>query len=162
MTGSSINDSSSFYAQRGHLQWPAQGEITESFGKKINPVYSTESYNPGILISTASSTEVKSVYDGEVTAVYTMPEFGRVVTISHGEYTSLYGNLSSLHVEKGMKVAVGQVIGVSGTADEPKGEALFFAIFHEGAEADPEPWLASGNEAKTRTTTRTSGGASGW
>ena len=161
ITSNNIESNSAFYAQKGSLEWPVQGEVTEPFGEKVNPVYGTQSYNPGILISTSTDVDVKSVFEGEIIAVYTMPEFGRVVTISHGEYTSLYGNLSELYVEKGMKVQEGEVIGVSGTAEEPKGKAVFFAIFHEGAEADPEPWLASENSSR-RSSSRNSGGTSGW
>lgn len=133
--------SSAFFANRGALQWPAQGAIIESFGTIINPVYSTQSYNPGILISTSPSAAVSSVFQGEVNAVYTMPEFGRVITISHGEYTSLYGNLSIMYGEAGAKVEAGQLIGRSGTEAEPKGNAVFFAIFQNGSEVNPTTWL---------------------
>lgn len=133
--------SSAFFANKGALQWPAQGAIIESFGTIINPVYSTQSYNPGILISTTPSAAVSSVFQGEVNAVYTMPEFGRVITISHGEYTSLYGNLSIMYGEAGAKVEAGQLIGRSGTEAEPKGNAVFFAIFQNGSEVNPTTWL---------------------
>ena len=76
--------SSAFFANKGTLPWPAEGAVVEAFGTIINPVYSTQSYNPGILISTTPSAAVSAVFQGEVNAVYTMPEFGRVITISHG------------------------------------------------------------------------------
>ena len=135
--------SSSFFAQKGSLPWPAEGAIIEPFGTVINPVYGTEMYNPGILISTTRSAEVKSVFEGEVVEIYTMPEFGRVITISHGEYTSLYGNLSLLYVSAGTTVRAGQLVGMSGTENEPKGQAVFFALFQNGVEANPESWLQS-------------------
>jgi len=137
------NLSDSFLAQKGNLDWPAEGEVAKTFGTEINPVYSTKTVNPGIWISTAPLAEVNAVFDGEVVAVYTMPEFGRVITINHGEYTSLYGNLSSLQVAEGMPVEAGQLIGISGTEKEPKGESVFFAVFKDGAEVNPEEWLAS-------------------
>ena len=101
----------------------------------------TVTLNPGILISTTSSAEVNAVFDGEVIDIYPMPEFGRVVTISHGEFTSLYGNLSMLYVEAGTKVHSGQILGRSGTDNEPKGKAVFFGIFRNNAEVDPQKWL---------------------
>ncbi|MBX2822121.1 MAG: peptidoglycan DD-metalloendopeptidase family protein [Rhodothermaceae bacterium] len=140
-TNSDLSDS--FLAQKGHLDWPTEGVIAKSFGTDVNPVYSTKTINPGIWISTAPQAEVNAVFDGEVTAVYTMPEFGRVITINHGDYTSLYGNLSSLQVAEGMPVEAGQLIGVSGTENEPRGESVFFAVFKDGAEENPEDWLAS-------------------
>ena len=133
--------SSAFFANKGTLQWPAEGAIIEAFGTIINPVYSTQSYNPGILISTTPSAAVSAIFQGEVNAVYTMPEFGRVITISHGEYTSLYGNLSIMYAADGATVEPGQLIGRSGTEAEPKGNAVFFAIFHNGSEVNPTTWL---------------------
>ena len=133
--------SSAFFANKGVLPWPAEGAVIEAFGTIINPVYSTQSYNPGILISTTPSAAVSAVFQGEVNAVYTMPEFGRVITISHGEYTSLYGNLSVMYGQAGARVEPGQLIGRAGTESEPKGNAVFFAIFQNGSEVNPTTWL---------------------
>ena len=133
--------SSAFFANKGILPWPAEGAVIEAFGTIINPVYSTQSYNPGILISTTPSAAVSAVFQGEVNAVYTMPEFGRVITISHGEYTSLYGNLSVMYGQAGARVEPGQLIGRAGTESEPKGNAVFFAIFQNGSEVNPTTWL---------------------
>ncbi len=131
----------SFSDQKGNLPWPSEGEITESFGAVVNPIYGTKVNNPGILISTIGSTVVSSVYDGEVLDIVSMPEFGNVITISHGEYTTVYGNLSQLYVTKGVRVRAGEYIGHAGTENEPKGEAVFFALFQNGIEANPELWL---------------------
>ena len=132
---------STFQDQKGELSWPASGEIVEPFGTVVNPVYGTKANNPGILISTIGTATVSSVYDGVVAEVFSMPEFGNVVTISHGEYTTVYGNLSEMYVTKGVKVREGEYIGQSGTENEPQGEAVFFALFQNGVEANPELWL---------------------
>ena len=134
--------SSAFMANKGRLPWPAQGAVIEPFGEVVNPVYGTVTLNPGILISTTSSAEVNAVFEGEVIDIYPMPEFGRVITISHGEFTSLYGNLSLLYVTSGTKVRAGQLLGRSGTDAEPKGNAVFFGIFRNNAEVDPQQWLS--------------------
>ncbi len=133
--------SRSFLASKGRLPWPAQGAVIEPFGEVVNPVYGTVTLNPGILISTKASDEVHAVFDGEVIEIYPMPEFGRVATISHGEFTSLYGNMSMLYVQPGSVVRAGQVIGRSGTDAEPKGTAVFFGIFRNNAEVNPVDWL---------------------
>lgn len=133
--------SSAFMSNQGRLPWPAQGAVIEPFGEIVNPVYGTVTPNPGILISTKSSAEVNAVFDGEVIDIYPMPEFGRVITISHGEFTSLYGNLSLVYVEPGTEVRSGQLIGRAGTDAEPKGNAVFFGIFRNNLELDPQDWL---------------------
>ena len=133
--------SSAFFASRGNIRWPAEGAVLEPFGTVINPVYGTETYNPGIVISTTPSAPVSAIYDGEVNAIYTVPDFGRIITISHGDYTSMYGNLSLLYVDSGTPIKAGQLIGRSGTENEPRGDALYFAIFENGSEVNPESWL---------------------
>ena len=133
--------SSAFMASKGSLPWPAQGAVIEPFGEVVNPVYGTVTLNPGILISTKSSDEVLSVFEGEVIDIYPMPEYGRVVTVSHGEFTSIYGNMSMLYVQPGTSVRAGQILGRSGTDQEPKGEAVFFGIFRNNSEVNPLQWL---------------------
>ena len=65
------------------------------------------------------------------------------MTVNHGDFVSLYGNLSAIYVAPGTVVEEGQVIARAGTNDEPNGEALFFGLFEDGVEADPEIWLGS-------------------
>jgi septal ring factor EnvC (AmiA/AmiB activator) len=45
------------------------------------------------------------------------------------------------YVGEGDRVKAGQIIGRSGTDSEPKGKAVFFALFKEGRPVDPVPWL---------------------
>ena len=151
-----------FLAQKGSLSWPAEGEISEPFGTRVNEVYGTKVHNPGILIATTPSADVTSVFEGEVEAVYTMPEFGRVITINHGAYVSLYGNMSDIQVESGMAVEQGQLIGTAGTDDEPKGASVFFALFEDGKEADPEMWLGTDGTVKKVQKVQESRGALRW
>ena len=131
----------SFRAQKGKLPWPAQGNIIEPYGTIVNPVHGTKANNPGILISTSGTPVVSAVFDGKVESIYVMPEYGNLITISHGEYTTVYGNLSEMYVDEGLEVEAGQYIASAGTKLEPKGEAVFFAIFQQGEEINPEQWL---------------------
>lgn len=134
-------ESRSFQAQKGKLQWPSEGTIIEPYGTVVNPLHGTEQNNPGIFIATPGAAVVSSVYAGRVEDVFVMPEFGNVITISHGDYTTVYGNLSEMYVSRGMYVQAGEYIGYSGTTNEPKGESLFFALFDHGEEQNPQLWL---------------------
>lgn len=133
--------SSAFLASKGSMAWPAQGAVIEPFGEVVNPVYGTVTLNPWILISTGASAEVLSVFEGEVVDIYPMPEFGTVITVSHGDFTSLYGNMSIVYVTSGTEVRAGQLIGRAGTDAQPKGNAVLFGIFRNDVEVDPEEWL---------------------
>ncbi|MEM8487355.1 MAG: peptidoglycan DD-metalloendopeptidase family protein [Bacteroidota bacterium] len=133
--------SSAFLANKGALIWPANGAVIEPFGEVVNPVYGTVTLNPGILISTTSSAEVLAVFDGEVVDIYPMPEFGNVITISHGDFTTLYGNMSIVYAPAGSEVRAGQMVGRAGTDAQPKGNAVFFGIFNNNTEVNPIEWL---------------------
>jgi murein hydrolase activator len=138
-----IELSGSFTQNRGHLPWPAEGVVTEPFGDLVNPIYGTVTPNPGILIATRSSAEVRTVFDGEIISVSVLPDFGTYIMIEHGDYLSVYSNFSMLYVGEGERVRTGQVIGRAGTEAEPKGAGVFFALFKKGQERplDPSPWL---------------------
>jgi septal ring factor EnvC (AmiA/AmiB activator) len=132
----------SFDERKGRLPWPASGVVTESFGTRIHPVYRTRTPNPGIEIATRPAANVQAVHDGVVNRILTMPGYGTMVTLSHGEYTTVYGNMSSVLVQQGQRVQTGDVIGQSGTSNEPRKTALFFALFTpDGQAIDPATWL---------------------
>lgn len=133
--------SGSFLENRGQLPWPVKGVMREPFGDTVNPVYGTRTRNPGIIIETPSSAEVRAIFDGRIIDISVLPEYGRYVVIEHGVYKSVYSNFSDTFITEGDLVQTGQVIGQAGTPDEPKGTALFFALFKEGSPIDPSPWL---------------------
>ncbi len=130
-----------FTALRGRLPWPVPGVVTERFGVVVNPDLGTRTSNPGIVIATAPGTEVRAVAAGRVVRVQTMNEYGRLVFVRHGEFLTLYANLSSASVRVGDEVAAGAPLGRSGTSAEPRGAALFFAVFRDGTPDDPTRWL---------------------
>jgi murein hydrolase activator len=136
--------STAFRSQKGMLTWPSAGSVSEPFGETINPQYGTRTPNPGIVIETNASAEVRSVFGGRITTIDVMPDLGRYMIIEHGEYHSVYGNLSLFYVSQGENIEAGQLIGRAGTDAEPKGTAVFFGIFENGQAIDPAPWL-SGN-----------------
>lgn len=133
--------SGSFRENQGRLPWPSRGVIREPFGDIVNPVYGTSTPNPGVLIDTQPQAEVRAVFEGVVVDVDVMPDYGTIIVIQHGEYRSVYSNFSVLYVQLGDIVEAGHLLGRSGTDVQPKGPALFFAIFQSGQAIDPTPWL---------------------
>jgi murein hydrolase activator len=132
---------------RGRLPWPVTGAVTEPYGVVRNPVTNTETRNPGILIATSPGESVRAVLGGTVAKVDILPEYGLYVLVRHGEYLTVYGNLSLVGVRVGDAVRAGQIVGRSGTEDKPRGEALFFAVFRYNAASEssttlnPLDWL---------------------
>ena len=136
-----VSLSGSFRQNRGRLPWPADGTVTGSFGTRTDPVYGTRIHSPGIDISTPSAAGVRTVFGGVVERVGAMSTYGTYVMISHGGYTTIYGNLSSVSVGKGQRVQAGQLLGRAGTHAQRRGAGVFFAIFEGETAVSPTRWL---------------------
>ena len=136
-----ISLSGSFRQNRGKLPRPADGTLTGSFGTRTDPVYGTRITSPGIDISTPSGAGVRAVFEGVVERVGAMSTYGTYIMISHGSYTTIYGNLSSVGISQGQRVQAGQVIARAGTNLQRRGTALFFAIFEGETAVNPTPWF---------------------
>lgn len=141
----SANLSASFEQNKGELPWPAKGAITEHFGNRVDPVHGTKTYHPGILIATNPREQVRSVFRGTVSGVDFVPGYGTYLVIRHGEYLSVYSNFSSLYVSQGETVESGQILGLAGTEEEPRGAGVFFAVFDraKSTSVDPTSWLSA-------------------
>jgi septal ring factor EnvC (AmiA/AmiB activator) len=135
--------SGKFEANRGKLPWPVEkGVITEGFGAHKHPVLANiTTYNNGVNISTTKSAPVKTIFEGEVAGVIQIPGANTAVIIKHGEFLTVYGNLSSASVNKGDKVMIRQTIGTADTDGE--GEPMTHLEIWQGkTKLDPQLWLA--------------------
>ena len=105
--------SKGFEGNKGRLPWPVdKGTITEKFGKNPHPTLkNVQTNNNGVDISAPKNSQVRSVFEGEVTSVLSIPGAGKVVIIKHGNYRTVYSNLKETHVSKGDKVKMKKVIG---------------------------------------------------
>lgn len=103
----------SFESNRGRLPWPvSSGTITEGYGRNPHPkIKNLYTNNNGIDISTNRGSSVRSVFEGEVTSVLSIPGAGKVVIIKHGNYRTVYSNLQEVNVSVGSKVKTKQLIG---------------------------------------------------
>ena len=131
----------SFRQNKGELPWPAEGVVTEEYGIQTNPVHGTKTPNPGVMIATQPQAPVQAVFQGTVTKIDAMPDLGTLVFVRHGNYLSLYGNLSMVYVGEGQSIKAGETVGRAGTDGEPRGAGVFFALFRGGTSFDPAEWL---------------------
>ncbi len=132
----------SFGASRARLPWPVQkGFISDRFGVKEHPVlHGVMINNNGIDIQTPSNATVRAVYAGVVKDITSIPGLGKVVAIQHGDYFTVYANLSQVFAVVGQKISTKETIG---TAGESGGATeINFQIWHNTARLNPENWLA--------------------
>lgn len=103
----------SFEVNRGRLPWPVEkGSITERFGTNPHPTLAgVVTNNNGIDITGPKYARVRSVFEGEVTSVFSINGAGKFVVIKHGAYRTVYGNMQETYVSVGSKVSSKQAIG---------------------------------------------------
>ena len=132
-----------FEANKGRLPWPVErGMISGHYGKQQHPVYSQVTMdNKGVYIQTTAGTKARSVYKGEVTSCFLVANTYAVI-VQHGNYRTVYSNLSKLNVKQGDKVETKQVIGTIFTDPEQDQKTeLYFQIYKDRNILNPELWI---------------------
>lgn len=130
--------SGSFESNRGRLPIPVTGpyRIVSRFGQyNVEGLRNVTLDNKGINIKAEPGAQARSIYDGEVSAVFS---FGGtvVVMVRHGSYISVYCNLVSVNVHRGQKVTTRQPLGRIG-----QDNILQFQLRKETVKLNPENWL---------------------
>ena len=136
--------SGGFEANKGRLPWPVeQGMISGHFGKQKHPVYSQVTMdNKGIYLQTTAGSKARAVYKGEVTSCFLVGGTYAVI-VQHGNYRTVYSNLSKLSVKQGDTVEPKQAIGTIFTDPEQDQKTeLYFQIYKDKNIQNPELWIA--------------------
>ena len=132
-----------FTSNKGKLPWPVErGVVTERFGVHAHPILKhLKIKNNGVTISTEEGGIARAVFNGEVSKVIVIPGAGKAVIVRHGDYLTVYGNLSDVYVSSGDKIKTKQSIGAI-RSEEGKTEIQFEIRKGQSAEAlNPSYWL---------------------
>ncbi len=130
--------SGGFEANKGRLPMPITGsyKVVSHFGQySVEGLKGVTLDNKGINILGRPGAVARSIYDGEVSAVFGW-EGSMFVMVRHGAYISVYCNLSSVSVSKGQKVSTRQALGNVGPDN-----ILQFQLRKGTAKLNPESWL---------------------
>jgi len=102
-----------FQLSKGLLPWPVNsGSITEKYGKNPHPTLNgVITNNNGIDISCSIGSNVRAVFGGEVSSIFSIQGAGKVIIVKHGNYRSVYSNIKDTYVKIGAKVITKQNIG---------------------------------------------------
>lgn len=140
---SKTNHSSGFAAAKGRLPRPVSGlfRIVVPYGRHSRPdMPRVELDNTGIDAEVSAGAAVKSVYEGQVAAVYKAPGFGTVVLLRHGDYYTVYANLGSCRVSTGQKIKQGQQLGTVASSNG-LAPTLHFEVWKQRTRLNPSEWL---------------------
>jgi septal ring factor EnvC (AmiA/AmiB activator) len=132
-----------FKANKGKLPWPVEkGFVSLGYGDQAHPIYkSLVVHNSGVEITTDQGASARAVFGGEVISVMVLSPVNKAVMIQHGDYFTVYQNLSSVSVSKGDKVAIKQSIGKIRTSGDTGKTVLKFTISQNTTYSNPASWL---------------------
>ena len=132
-----------FKINRGKLPWPVEkGTVYSGFGDQPHPVYKTLTvHNSGVDIATEDGANARAVFGGIVTKVIVLSPVNKAVFIQHGDYFTVYQNLSSVNVSKGDKVSIKQNLGKIRTNGDSGKTILKFMILQNTTPNNPSSWL---------------------
>lgn len=136
--------SGNFVSNRGKLPMPISGPyiITSHYGQyAVEGLRNVKLDNKGIDIQGKPGAQARAIFDGKVAAVFQLNGLFNVL-IRHGNYISVYCNLSSASVKSGDTVSTKQSIGqVFSDASDNGRTVLHFQLRKEKDKLNPEPWL---------------------
>jgi septal ring factor EnvC (AmiA/AmiB activator) len=137
-------ESNNFKANKGKLPWPVEkGNIFQKYGDQPHPIYKNLTvHNSSIEISTEKGSAARAVFAGEVFQIQ-VNENNRnwkAVYVRHGDFITIYMNLSSVNVVKGQKVNIKQSLGTIHT-DTSGSTTMKFAVLQNTTYLNPEFWL---------------------
>ena len=136
--------SGNFAANRGKLPMPISGAyiITSRYGQyAVEGLRNVKLDNKGIDIQGKPGAQARAIFDGKVVAVFQLNGLFNVL-IRHGNYISVYCNLSSASVKAGDTVKTKQSIGQIFSDGTDNGRTvLHFQLRREKEKLNPEPWL---------------------
>ena len=140
--------SDKFESNKGKLPWPIErGIITGTFGEHEHPVLKgIKVKNDGVYISTTSGSSARTIFDGTVSKIISIPGKNKAIIIRHGDFLSVYSNLKDVSVNVGEKVKAKQKIGTVFTDNDDDDKTILeLQIWQGTVKQNPESWLSSSN-----------------
>lgn len=139
----SFNLSKNFAANKGRLPFPVTGtaSIVGSFGTKRHSEWNITTNSNGVDIQAQQGASIRSVFEGEVSKVFSFPGSNTCVIVRHGDYYTFYANVYDLFVKQGDKVDTGQSLGSIYTDPDSGVSTMHFQLWQKTTKLDPAPWL---------------------
>ena len=132
-----------FKSNKGKLPWPVEkGIVKMRYGKQPHPIVkSVTVQSNGVRIATEAHSKARAIYRGKVIAVQAIKGGNKAVLIQHGNYISVYNNLSRVYVSEGEKVSTKQDLGEVFTSPSTNETILKFMIYNNTKTDNPANWI---------------------
>jgi len=132
-----------FASNKGRLPWPVKsGVVTTRFGTQPHPIVKSVTINSnGVHIETDKGSNAKAVFGGTVSEVQVVKGANKAVMVRHGDYLTIYNNLSKIYVKRGDVISLGQDIGEIATNSSTGKTTLYFLLYKNMEKLDPADWI---------------------
>ena len=119
---------------------PVPGAVVGAFGAYIDPTLRLPMNRDGVELRAAPDSSVRAMAGGQVVLVSSMPGFGDVVSVDHGDGRfSLSARLWHVTVQEGQHVEAGDIIGrvAPKSEDDGLGSTVYVELRHGERPVDP-------------------------
>ena len=125
------------------MPWPVEkGLVVLRYGKQPHPIVKTTTIQSnGVRILTNDNQEVRAIFDGIVYSIIVSKNGSHAVLIQHGNFFSVYKNLSEIYIKKGDPINTKQSIGKLSRNKSSGQTILNFSIFKDGSTENPSTWI---------------------
>ena len=133
----------SFKSNKNKLPWPVErGVVVSKYGKHPHPTMKNIIIvNHGVDVATEKGSEARAVFGGTVMSVILSKGGAKTVLIQHGNYYTVYSNLSKIYVKKGETIKIKQKVGAIYTNSRTGATVLKFQLWFDKNEQNPASWI---------------------
>ncbi|HEY6764376.1 MAG TPA: M23 family metallopeptidase [Candidatus Sulfotelmatobacter sp.] len=122
--------------------WPIDGQVTGSFGERIDPFNGEGAFHSGVDIGGTYGQQISAPADGIVTFADFLGGYGKAVMVDHGHGISTrYGHLSGFAVTSGQRIHRGDIIGYVGLSGRSTGPHLHYEVRINDTPVNPYKYL---------------------
>lgn len=134
----------SFAQNKGNLPAPVNNNyrIIGTFGvQQHNELSRVQTNNNGIDLEVPQGTSARAVFEGKVTSVFVIEGNKAAIIIRHGNYLTVYSNITGVMVRKGQQVKAHQLLGKVALDSFSNKAILNFQVWHERSKQNPQAWI---------------------
>lgn len=118
--------------------------LTSSYGFRFDPFNGRGAAHAGLDMAGAHGEPIYAAAAGRVVRAGRFAGYGNCIDIDHGRgIITRYGHLSSINVQVGDKVAMGEKIGGMGSTGRSTGTHLHYEVRIDGQAVNPRPFIES-------------------
>lgn len=143
LRNANLSDGLGFEKNKNKLIWPVEkGVLLSNFGEVFHKdLPGIKIVNNGIEIGVEEKAYARSVYDGTISKILIMSNGLKAIIIRHGQYLTVYSNLTEINVQVGESIFTGNRIGTIFSRPHDDSGILEFQIWKGLEKINPMNWL---------------------